>query len=341
MMTIVTGVPGSGKTYWAAYMVWKMADPSKVLHNIDSMKLGTQIHEMVAEKKLGRTVDLFRHSWHEQNDDLHGWTIIIDEAQMLFPKMFKETDIIAFFDKHRHFGMDIILLSQDARKLCGDITCLAEMHYRAASGASNPIPGVLLYQQMIGNEAAGRKFLPKKKQVFNIYRSANNDGSSRSYLGKIYIAIAIIATIGAGFALVKWFDSFKPKVKPEVAQGSETRSNPISSAKSNSPATLRPNQAPSNAISKALGGHPFPISTITDYSGKHYVIAGMVIRAELFPWKIVKSRTGEHALLPDDVYAEVQKYQQGLESTDKKNSLPLPTATEEAPIQKPTIPPTT
>lgn len=321
MITLLTGIPGSGKSYWAVHHVSKLKDQSKILHNIEGFKIGTSLDDYSIHKNIPK-LTLFKKSWHESNNDLQGWTIIIDEAAELFPKQFKDTDVISFFDYHRHYGIDIFLITQDQKKVCYDITCLAETHYRAASGASNPIPGFLCYQQMVGGEPVSRKWLPKKKSIFALYKSTNNHSSSTIQIGKIYAVVAIIGILAFGFGLKKWFSSFRPEQTQLKSSPLESSSKPLSL--NSFPKNIT--QQNQNSLASTIGGIPFQLSHIKDYSGYYYVFAGSIYRKENFPFKVVKTRIGEAALLPPEIYHEVMQYEKSL---DEKNNAPASTAPDE------------
>jgi len=308
MMTLLTGIPGSGKSYMAVDYVSKMKDQSKVLHNIEGFKLGTSLDQFSLDHKMQK-IDIFRKSWHEKNDLLHGWTIIIDEAAELFPKSLRDTDIIGFFDYHRHYGIDIFLITQDIKKVTADITCLAESHYRAASGASNPIPGVMIYQQIVGGESVSRKYLKKRKKVFALYKSTNNLSSGTLNIGKVYLVLAIVGACGGAYALKTWFDSMKPK-EVQSASKAESHQSPQSTKSINQ---VRPSN--DKSLPSLLGGTPFEVSTIKDHAGDHVVFCGNIFRKENFPYPLVKTRTGMVALLPSSALAYAQQYETQLNST--------------------------
>lgn len=310
MITVLSGVPGSGKTYRAVYLVTKHKDQSKILHNIDSLKIGTQLHEYITGNGISSTLDLFRRSWHENNKDLYGYLIVIDEAQTLFPKQFKDTDVIAFFDLHRHYGIDIILITQDSKKVCYDIVCLAELQFRAVSSASNPVPGTFLYRQEVGGESVGRSFLIKSKNIFNLYKSTNDHSSSISNVGRIYITLALIAALGFGIGLYKWFAGFKPS----TSQKNEQQKELTSSSSGGLPFQTNGQKNGTLSIASKLGGKPFNVSILRDYSGEYIVFMGNFYRKEDFPWKLAKTRLSLVALLPPDVYDEAIAYQNNLDA---------------------------
>lgn len=311
MITLLTGIPGSGKSYMAVDHVSRMNDQSKVLHNIEGFKLGVSLDQFSIDNKMSK-IDVFRKSWHEKNDLLHGWTIIIDEAAELFPKSLRDTDIIGFFDYHRHYGIDIFLITQDQKKVSPDITCLAESHYRAASGAANPFPGVLLYQQIVGGESVSRKWLRKRKEVFDLYKSTNNHSSKTLNIGKIYIAIALLAAICGAFALKTWFSSFKPKTT-----SSEITKDQSKIRLDHNKTDIDKSVQKQKSLPNTIGGNPYNVSTVRDYSGEYIVFCGNFYRKENFPYPLVKSRTGLVALLPDQVLSFVSQYEQKLDSLIK------------------------
>jgi len=314
MITLLTGIPGSGKSYMAVEHVSRMKDQSKVLHNIEGFKLGISLDQFSLDNNI-RKIDVFRKSYHEKNDNLFGWTIIIDEAAELFPKSLRDTDIISFFDYHRHYGIDIFLLTQDVKKVCPDITCLSETHYRAASGASNPFPGILLYQQIVGGEAVSRKFLRKKKSVFNLYKSASDDSSSTLNIGKVYAVIAIIGVIVFFVGMKYWFNSFRPSSPNSVSfTDTQVTSNKPLHLDTNISKTLsNNNQSLNDSFASVLGGHPYPLSSVRDYTGIHYIFFGQIFKREYFPFKVVKTRLGDIALLPPDIYSQVIAYDKSLD----------------------------
>lgn len=325
MITVLSGVPGSGKTYRAVYLITKHKDQEKVIHNIDSLKIGKQLHEYITENNISSTIDLFRRSFHESTKDLYGYLIVIDEAQTLFPKQFKDTDVIAFFDLHRHYGIDIILITQDSKKVCYDIVCLAELQFRAISSASNPIPGTFLYRQEVGGESTGRSFLLKNKEIFKLYKSTNDHSSSISNVGRIYITLALVAALGFGIGLYKWFSGFKPEQNQKVQLQKETAS--IQSGQTNFFPNTPVKSGSSATIVNKLGGKPFNVSKIRDYSGEYIVFMGNFYRKEDFPWKLAKTRLSLVALLPPDVYEEAVAYQSSIEA---KSTSPVSSSTSPA-----------
>lgn len=314
MITLLTGIPGSGKSYWVVNHLSKLNDHSKILHNVEGLKLGNSLDSFALEKNLSK-LSFFKKSFHESNNEFRGWTFVIDEAAELFPKNFKDTDVISFFDYHRHYGIDIFLLTQDIKKVCPDITCLSETHYRAASGASNPIPGFLLYQQIVGGEAVSRKFLRKKKSIFKLYKSASDNSSSTLNIGKVYAVVAIIGIIGFALGMKYWFNSFRPgpaNPPPLADPRLDTQKSLHLDTKISKSSSIK-DQESSDSLSSVLGGRPYPLSMIRDYSGVHYVFYGQIYRKEYFPFKVVKTRVGEVALLPPDIYAQVVEYDKSLD----------------------------
>lgn len=310
MITLITGVPGSGKSYYAVHELSRRKDKVKILHNIEGLKYGKTFDEYMSEKGFNNVLQIFSTDYHEKNDDLHGWLIVIDEAQQFFPKYFKDTSVVYFFDYHRHFGMDIILISQHEKKMCFDITALAVLHYHAVSDAGNPIPFCFLYQKKAGGEVVGKKFLFKKQSVFSMYKSTSDEGSSVSSVGKVYLVVLILVFVGLFYGFKFFFGRFAPE-RDSVA------SNPsadMGKLKEQLPQLVAPGPSPSGGISEYLGGRPVLLGVLKDYSGTYYVLCDLIIKSDIFPFSVVKGRLGVYALLPPDVFLWYAEYHDKLDS---------------------------
>lgn len=314
MITLITGIPGSGKSYMAVEHVSKLKDQSKILHNIEGFSLGIPLDKYSIDNKINK-LDVFRKSYHEKSDSFHGWVFIIDEAAELFPRQLRDTDIISFFDYHRHYGIDVFLITQDIKKVSPDITCLAETHYRAASGAANPVPGYLLYQQIVGGESVSRKWLRKKKSIFSLYKSTNNHSSKTINIGKIYLAVSLVVLFLAIIGLKKWFSTFNPTKEQNTEVTQNKSINPPKQVEVTS-------RSKNVSVVTTLGGNPYPVSTIKDSTGNYILYCGVFYKKDKFPYPLTRSRTGLVALLPDQAYTYALQYEQKLDS--KSNTLPKP-----------------
>lgn len=56
---------------------------------------------------------------------------VVDECQLSIPQQGTDKELIQFFEMHRHYGFDILLITQNFRKVNRDIRDLVGNHYRA------------------------------------------------------------------------------------------------------------------------------------------------------------------------------------------------------------------
>jgi zona occludens toxin len=119
MITLITGLPGHGKTYFV------------VGHLID--RLNADGARMVYQDGIPELTK----GWHPT--DGAKWPslpensiIVIDEAQRIFRPASSGAaipDYISGLETHRHKGLDIVLMTQDARMLHANVRRLAGEHY--------------------------------------------------------------------------------------------------------------------------------------------------------------------------------------------------------------------
>ena len=66
-----------------------------------------------------------------QNDQGNRVYFFIDECQLCLPQQGTDKELIQFYEMHRHYGFDIMLITQNFRKINRDIRDLVSNHYRA------------------------------------------------------------------------------------------------------------------------------------------------------------------------------------------------------------------
>ena len=208
---IVTGVPGSGKSYYSVHRIKKLLDTSGrflVLHNIEGLapldnrciSINWVSIDFNAQAMQERLKSL-RSEYHLQDSDLIH--IYVDEAQRFFPPDLKDADIFYFFDYHRHYGVNITLITQHEKKLTFKITSLAEVEIRAVSSRINPF-GSFVYKLSSGGEQYATERLSKDKAVFALYKSFQAGSGTVKKSRFRYIVLAILV-----LAVVAWFIFFK------------------------------------------------------------------------------------------------------------------------------------
>jgi len=185
MLKFIAGLPGSGKSYYAVnylskfgkydklYQTFVIEKPLLIFTNIDKFKLAHKTLESCYAKYGGpdgfftcTNFAKIRESYPE-----HQIVVIIDEAQEIFPAGYRNNDVLFFFEYHRHYGIDLFLLSNNIPNFCKPILNLCET-ITEAQPRSKSLPGVFRYKIL---DRAGNflfsQTVKQKQEVFSIYRS--------------------------------------------------------------------------------------------------------------------------------------------------------------------------
>jgi zona occludens toxin (predicted ATPase) len=210
MINLITGVPGSGKTYLAINILineffqwdkleqrYKLKDDSiTIITNIDGLQLE---HKPLADI-LAKHVSFDQFFTVDYQDKLHqkykNIVYIIDECQQYIPRRFNNRDTVYYFDYHRHYGDTIYLITQDIFKITKDISSLCEFEYRACK-TSFSVAGEFRYLIKSGGQIFDRKVCRRQKKIFDLYKSFNGKDQKikRGSLFKIIIVLCIIFPI--------------------------------------------------------------------------------------------------------------------------------------------------
>ena len=218
MFVLLTGVPGSGKTYYAVYQIWlkmiKKKDYLCCFTNIGGFNFG--ISESIKEIKQFDS-DIKNHLSHahklflsgKSDDEIneylssHNLTnclIVIDEAQIYFDK--EDKDLVFWLTYHRHFFQDIILITQNILLIHYKYRKIAEFFIKAKQ-RSLSFSKSFTYSFFVDEDFKERVDvvkLPMKKEVFSLYRSGDSV-KSKNFLRFWFIILSVFFVL----LLVMWF----------------------------------------------------------------------------------------------------------------------------------------
>lgn len=153
MIYAIVGRPGSGKSY-----------ESVVYHILPAIKAGRRVVTNIP-LKLDKIVDVFGKSAldlitvidgklnqygsldrpfgkandyieHCSPDDDNAPLFVVDEAHMVLPNRNIDSAILEYYSLHRHYGVDIILVTQNLRKIHRDIKAMVELTYYCAKNTA-------------------------------------------------------------------------------------------------------------------------------------------------------------------------------------------------------------
>lgn len=164
-----------------------------------------------------------------------GALFVIDECHVSFPKenirkgRFTPDEVIQYFKISRHFGVDVLLMTQRMRALEEDVAGLAEMHIRVRKAAFLGRPDHYIrkvFAGLNGGEVQGdeREYKP---QFFGLYKShtqgaavieASASDVAPSHLkwqraSRICLGVSAIGFVWLGF---KIFGPSAPKEAPKI-----------------------------------------------------------------------------------------------------------------------------
>lgn len=247
---LITGVPGSGKTYYAVHHLienycsfnketqeYELKQNHTIITNIDSLTL-PHINLEDAIQKSGKTIhEFFQVPFQEKISQKYKKIIyLLDEAQRFFPyrnKIGSETWF--YFEYHRHLGHDVYIITQDKKLMAQNIVLLAENELRATK-RSFSLLGEFRYLLKCDNDIIDRITIRSKKKVFDVYKSFETQTSEKvkNPFKKYIIALTI-----ASILVFVWFfktsfagGSFRP-VRVADASGNYSKSGSLSEEKKN------------------------------------------------------------------------------------------------------------
>lgn len=209
---IVSGVPGSGKSYYAVNHVvtkhYKWCDDEDayiakhkllLITNIDDLRLEHWSLESMLEKYGVGIEEFFTVPFMEKlalDFPDHRVVIMLDEAQRQFPAGYRNTDVLYYFQWHRHLGHDVYLMVQTVESLCKHIVALIEFEIKAVR-ESVKMGKNFKYNFMAGDLQVGEKSLSHNNKIFGLYTSFKKEdkGDKVNPLRKAVIKLAVLLVV--------------------------------------------------------------------------------------------------------------------------------------------------
>ncbi len=129
MLEVIQGVPGSGKSYYAVKKLLEKDEKisskgNKAYYTITNIDGCTFVDEFI-DAQIGKEIAAFllARDWEKFAQQLDGRKIylVIDEAQRVYPSTgmdrSNQQDLLYFLEYHRHYGMDVTLITQSKNSL--------------------------------------------------------------------------------------------------------------------------------------------------------------------------------------------------------------------------------
>jgi len=170
------------------------------------------LEEKISEMKKEFQPYFFNYEYQEKLYNKYGHILyVIDECQIYFDSRISRNKwarkVFLFFEKHRHLGFDIYLITQSKNKIASDIRCLVERETRALP-RSLSLAGEMKYNEYVSGVKTNAlpKVKPFSKRVASMYKSMEVEEVEKvkSPLLKI-AAIGVVALMLGSFVLYKKF----------------------------------------------------------------------------------------------------------------------------------------
>lgn len=151
MINGIAGKPGGGKSYEAVknHVIPALKNGRMVVTNLPLQiehfvaVLGEQVRELIvlveynfhdygSAKPFSKVEDWLKHQgW--KNDNGQGVLFVVDEAHLSLPNGKGSADftkVLEFLSMHRHYGFDVLLITQNFKKVHRDIRDMVQLVYR-------------------------------------------------------------------------------------------------------------------------------------------------------------------------------------------------------------------
>ena len=215
MITLLTGVPGSGKTLYAVWLAEKLQND------------GREVFTDIAGYKGGLAAP---DDWRQCPA---GSVIIYDECQNRFPAIGRgrsQNELITAMETHRHLGLDLILITQRPGKLHHDVRAVVGLHHHFLRVYGLERAKMFTKDSLIADTLSAhqlrecdQKFWSFPKHLYHLYDSAEKH-THKAYMPnymKWALSLCILGVIGIALLYDRASNVFKPSSdKPAVSVNS-------------------------------------------------------------------------------------------------------------------------
>jgi zona occludens toxin len=242
VITIVSGLPGHGKSLFTLYEIHSEFGGKRPIWYVTKEAVDEAGAGIAGVTLDGWTGFVDATEWQKCPD---GAIIVIDECQYVFPKRGnskeKEPAFISAFAEHRKKGFDIYLISQDARNIDHFIRRLAgrHIHYWRPMGAAyatrweyarcvdNP------FDRFVQKDAISRKVVKHPRRFYEVYSSANVHTVKRSFPKKLLlIPLSVLSVVAGGAYAYSRLSTAVDRLPGPVTAVSEPQAKPGGAVKS-------------------------------------------------------------------------------------------------------------
>ena len=164
MITLYSGIPGSGKSYKMVKELSRVKDKYFVVHNIDKLQegylgeYGLQWEQYIQRENMEVEAFFSKEYQIKFCEEVHAKykrpvLVIIDESHEWFDKFSKTLKM--WLSYHRHLDADVWLVAHKSTNLAAIYRSFIEVEYRAKHGSFIALPGYFIYNRILGGQRVG------------------------------------------------------------------------------------------------------------------------------------------------------------------------------------------
>ena len=220
MIHIITGVPGSGKSYWAVHYIYSKycshnefnSDSSldvKIITNVDELKIHhDSFDKLLQEHPIDKIIS--NEAFKKLKEKYKRVIFLIDEAQRYITTDNYSAMQFAF-EYHRHYGIEFILLTQDKALLPYKLLKLAEYLVVAQPRSRSvdlPLVGSFRYKYYDNSQRVelSSQNLKKNQKIFDMYQSFEFDETQKpKNMVNRYALVMGVFVLFIGYMIFKIF----------------------------------------------------------------------------------------------------------------------------------------
>lgn len=249
-ITLITAVPGAGKTLYAVwYLIKKAAEENRVIYTIGIPELViptiTQSYKQFRAWPEREVIDVPNPLQKDLPEDekptrllnyAEGSLVVIDEVQYLWPSggSREPTEDIKYLTKHRHHGLEIVLITQSPQLIHKNVLAVVDKHLHIRKTWA----GRQLYEwpeycstvrAVSSRISAIKKSYKLPKKAFGLYRSASTHIKQTMSVPFIVFLLPIILLV-TGYYMYRSYTNVMARTKTfeQVANGEKTNDSPSS-----------------------------------------------------------------------------------------------------------------
>lgn len=232
MITLITGLPGSGKTLYAVRELFKNAESEDIrpayadIEGLDTNRLRCWSLDSPFE-------------WFNLPD---GAIIVMDECQRVFPPRSNGSAVpehVRRLETHRHHGQDIYLITQSPKLIDYHVRSLVGRHVHISRPYGTKRPRVYNYEGINQDPEPDRPAMKDKQTLdpalFDFYKSATEHTHFNRVPFKIYAlmyGLPLFILITAFFAVYRFTDVFSRDTVIEVGMHAVVNELPVAAFES-------------------------------------------------------------------------------------------------------------